>query len=68
MPANVPTGGSGLGEVLFEIKVFGASARVSALHVSSNTEVTVICPANLHKTSMQQAALRKLRFMLEKKP
>lgn len=59
--------GDDLGEVLFEIRVIGASAKVSVLHVASNTEVSIVCPATLHRVSMQQAALRKLRFVLEKR-
>lgn len=59
-----PSSNESLGEVLFEIQVFGASARVTAIHVASNTEVMVICPANLHRSSMQQAAIRKLRYVL----
>jgi hypothetical protein len=55
-----------LGEVLIEISVVGASARVAAIHVASNTEVVAICPAKLHRVSMEQAALRKLRFVLER--
>lgn len=56
----------GLGEVLFEIRARGMSARVAAIHVATNTEVVVVCPATLHRLSMQQAALRKLRFVLQK--
>lgn len=53
-------------QVLFEIRVIGTSARVSAIHVRTNLEVQVICPANYKRFSMEQAALRKLRFMLSK--
>lgn len=62
----IAAAGENLGEVLFEIHAIGNSAKVCALHVATNTEVSVICPANLHRSSMQQAALRKLRFVLEK--
>ncbi len=56
-----------LGEVLFEIRAYGRSARVAALHVASNTEVVVVCPATYTEYSMQQAAIRKLRAIVEKK-
>jgi hypothetical protein len=55
-----------LGEVLIEVSVVGASARVAAIHVASNTEVIVVCPAKMHRMYMEQAALRKLKFVLER--
>jgi hypothetical protein len=57
----------GEGQVYFEITVLGGSARVSAIDAQTNTEVQVICPANYTRHTMQQAALRKLRYVLEKK-
>jgi len=56
-----------LGEVLFEIRAFGMSARVAAVHVETNTEVVVVCPATYTEFSMRQAALRKLRTVVAKK-
>lgn len=58
---------SQLGEVLFEIQMLGNSARVAAIHVKSNTEVVVVCPSHYTEFSMTQAALRKLRRVLETK-
>jgi hypothetical protein len=55
-----------LGEVLFEISVIGASARVAVIHVASNIEVVAICPARLPRASMEQVGLRKLKFILER--
>lgn len=57
-------------EVLFEIRILGNSAQVSAIHVPTNTEVKVICPAALPTTFMQKAALRRLLWVLNrsKKP
>lgn len=51
-------------EVLFEIRVVGTSARVSAIHVPSNTEVTVICPSKTPRGMMEQAAINKLKYVL----
>lgn len=59
---------SDLGEVLVEFTTIGASTRVSAIHVPSNTEVQVVCPRSYTTFSMTQAALRKLRYVLGKKP
>lgn len=54
-------------EVLFEICLFGHSAQVAAIHVPTNTEVRIICPATLPGEAMQQLALRKLLWVLKKK-
>lgn len=53
-------------EVLFEVFLSGSSARVAAIHVPTNTEVRVICPATLPEKAMQQLALRKLLWVLRK--
>lgn len=55
-----------LGEVLFEIRVLGNSAQVTAIHAATGTEVKVICPATLARGSMQQAAMNKLRYVLNR--
>ncbi|MFA7428758.1 MAG: hypothetical protein WCZ23_01235 [Rhodospirillaceae bacterium] len=49
-----------------EFHAIGASTRVSAIHVATNTEVTVVCPSTYSTFSKTQAAVRKLRFVLEK--
>ena len=54
-------------EVLFEIVLCGNSAQVAAIHVPTNTEVRVICPATLPEKAMHQVALRKLLWVLQKK-
>ncbi len=56
----------GLGEVLLELQVFGASTRVAAIHVATNTEVHVICPTSYTTLTKTQAAIRKLRYVLSK--
>ncbi|KJS38280.1 MAG: hypothetical protein VR70_10410 [Rhodospirillaceae bacterium BRH_c57] len=55
-----------LGEVLLEFQVFGASTRVAAIHVASNTEVQVTCPTSYTTFTKTQAAIRKLRYVLSK--
>jgi hypothetical protein len=54
-------------EVLFEFVRHGAYMRVSALHVPSNTEVTIMGPANAPQAALRQTALQKLRYVLAKR-
>jgi hypothetical protein len=56
-----------LGEVLFEFIRHGNVVRVSALHVDSNIEVTIMGPATAPQRSLQNVALQKLRYVLAKK-
>lgn len=53
------------GDVYFEIRTVGNVARVAAIHAPTNIEVVVVCPLHLTEFSMHQAALRKLRHVLE---
>lgn len=55
-----------LGEVLIEITFIGSTARVAAIHVATNVEVRVVCPASYKQFSLEQAALRKLRYVLKR--
>ncbi len=53
-------------EIYFEITVIGNSARVCAIHATTGQEVVVICPARLSRAMMEQAAVNKLRYVLNK--
>lgn len=55
-----------LGEVYLEFQAVGHAVRVSAIHAATGKEVQVVCPATYSQFSMQQAALRKLRYVLSK--
>jgi hypothetical protein len=55
-----------LGEVLFEITRLRDIARVSAVHVASNTEVSLVGPANAPQAALLRAATQKLRYVLAK--
>jgi len=57
----------GLGEVLFEITRVGNVVRVVALHVDSNTEVSIVGPPTAPQQALQSAALQKLRYVLAKR-
>jgi hypothetical protein len=54
-------------EVLFEIVRKGNAVQVSAVHVGTNTEVSVMGPAGASTAALQEAALRKLKYVLTKK-
>lgn len=55
-----------LGEVLFEFTRIGNAVRVSAIHVASGLEVTIMGPASAPQSSLRDNALQKLRYMLAK--
>jgi len=57
----------GKDEVLFEFHQSGNVVKVSALHVSSNTEVAIVGPQHASEYALKAAALRKLKFIMEKK-
>jgi hypothetical protein len=58
---------AGLGEVLFEFTRLGNIVRVSALHVDSNTEISLVGPNSAPQAALQNAALQKLRYVLNKR-
>ena len=55
-----------LGEVLFEFRQFGNVVKVSAIHVASNTEVSLVGPPAAGEHGLRMAALRKLTYVLTK--
>ncbi len=55
-----------LGEVLFEIFVMGNAVKVSAVHVQTNTEVSLIGAPGMTEFTLKANALRKLRSVLAK--
>ena len=55
-----------IGEVIFEFVPFGASIKVSAIHVSSKTEVSIMGPDNAPRAALERTALAKLRYVLNK--
>jgi len=54
------------GEVLFEFLTIGTSVKVSAIHVPTNVEVTIIGSPAMSRFSLQSNALRKLRSVLQR--
>jgi hypothetical protein len=57
-------GPESLGEVLFEFRRIGASVKVSAVHVATDTEVSLVGPAAGGDYPLRMAALRKLAYVL----
>lgn len=48
-------------EVIFEITVIGANAKVSAVDVATAIEVAVVGPANASMADLKRLALGKLK-------
>ncbi|HIJ63996.1 MAG TPA: hypothetical protein HPQ04_14990 [Rhodospirillaceae bacterium] len=55
-------------EVLFELRRVGNVVKASAIHVSTNIEVSIVGPANASQYALKMAALRKLRYVLKRQP
>ena len=60
------SGDDNFGEVLFEIFAIGNAVKVSAVHVATNTEVSVIGTPGMTEFTLKANALRKLRSVLAK--
>lgn len=54
-------------EVLVEIVVLGAYAKVTAIDAATGTEVSVTGPAAADQRALRAAAIRKLEFVLKKR-
>jgi hypothetical protein len=56
-----------LGEVLFEFHRVGNVVKVSALHVDTDTEVSLAGPSSAGVYGLKMAAIRKLIYVLNKR-
>jgi len=54
-------------DVFIEVVTLGTYAKVTAIDSATGTEVSVTCPANAPRASMDAAALNKLEYVLKKK-
>ena len=54
-------------EILIEIVVIGASAKVSAIDSASGTEVSIVGPASAPRTVLEAQAMNKLDAVLKRK-
>lgn len=55
-----------LTEVIFEFRQVGNAMKVSAIDPITNTEVSIVGSPRMDKTALKAAALRKLRYVIEK--
>jgi len=53
-------------DVFIEIVTLGNYAKVTAIDSVTGTEVSVTCPANASRASMEAAAVNKLEYVLKK--
>ena len=56
-----------MAEVLFEIKRNGNFVKVTAIEPQTQTEISVVVPANLSVKEMKLQALNRLNYVLKKK-
>jgi len=56
------------GEILFEFVRAGDVVKASAIHVETDTEVCLVGPQGAGRYALQVAALRKLAYVLGKRP
>ena len=54
-------------EVLFEFTRIGAIAKVTAIDTETGTEVVIQGPASLSQKTLQNNALAKLKYVMNKK-
>lgn len=55
------------GEVIFEFYLVGRYVKVSAMHAPTLTEVSFVCDPSRGEAELKAVALRKLRYVLERK-
>ena len=56
-----------MAEILFKFVQIGNNVKVTAIDGASGVEVSIVGSARLTRFSLQQAALRKLRHVMEKR-
>ena len=57
----------GKGEVLLEFVVQGNVVKATAIHAATGIEASIVGPANAGRDVLGQAAVRKLKYVMEKK-
>jgi hypothetical protein len=56
-----------LGEVLFEFRRIGNVVKVSAIHVATDTEISIVGAPSAGEAGLKQAALNRLTYVLAKR-
>ena len=54
------------GEVIFEFRQVGDYLKVSAIDPVTNVEVSIVGRPGMNRAALQQIAVRKLAFVIEK--
>ena len=55
------------GEILFEFVVQGNVVKATAIDAATGIEASIVGPAGAGREALAQAAVRKLRYLLDKK-
>ena len=55
------------GDILIEFVIQGNFVKVTAIDAATGTEGSIIGPANAPREALSQAAVRKLKYVIEKK-
>ena len=66
MAENQDTNKRGGREVIFEFRPVGGIMRVSAMDVTTMTEITIQCPVNAGEAVFKKNALLRLEYVLRK--
>ena len=53
-------------EILLEFVSLGGSVKVTAIDAASGTEASIIGPASAPRSTLEAAAMRKLRYVMRK--
>ena len=56
------------GDYILEYKAWGDSVKVTAVDPVTLLEVSVVCPINITKASMERLAIKKLEYLKDGKP
>jgi len=57
----------GKGEILLEFVVQGNAVKATAIHAATGVEASIVGPANAGRDVLAQAAVRKLKYVMDKK-
>lgn len=55
------------GEIFLEFVAQGNAVKATAIHAATGTEASIVGPANAGRDALGQAAVRKLKYVMEKK-
>ena len=54
-------------EIFVEFVVQGNVIKATAIHAATGREASIVGPANAPREALTQAAIRKLKYVMEKK-